>query len=60
MSQIKKEISLKNSSISFKSSKTFNEFIVVGARWISLDYKEIQKKKVPHVAIDIDLKKTKN
>ena len=61
LSQIKKEISLKNSSISFKSSKTFNEFMKVVGRQDGLAsiIKKSQKKKVPHVAIDIDLKKTK-
>lgn len=58
---IKKEISLKSSSISFKNERKFNKFKRNISKQDSLDsiLKKSKKKQVPHVAIDINLKKTK-
>ncbi len=58
---IKKEISLKSSSISFKSDNKFNKFKEFIGNNDGLDtiLKKSKKKQVPHVAIDINLKKTK-
>jgi len=58
---IKQEISLKNSSVSFKGEKKFIEYKKSLNDKDNLDiiFKKSQDLEIPHVALDIDLSKTK-
>tara|TARA_B100000029_G_scaffold515265_1_gene621417 strand:+ start:6383 stop:7321 length:939 start_codon:yes stop_codon:yes gene_type:complete len=58
---IKQEISLKNSSVSFKGKKKFFEYQKNLNDTDNLDiiFKKSQDLEIPHVALDIDLSKTK-
>ena len=58
---IKQEISLKNSSVSFKGKKNFLEYQKSLNDKDNLDiiFKKSKDLEIPHVALDIDLSKTK-